>query len=156
VDPQGNPLPGVTVTINSGFNAVGVTDGQGFFTFVALPGGSYTLKAEIEGFSTKEYVDIRISDGETKSVEIPMDTVVEDVITVGATPPPLDLRKKPESPAYDFDTFGEMAKGLQQGLVGGVKPLNVAVPETGKVLLLTGILPPAEVAAELEVRAQKR
>ena len=42
------------------------------------------------------------------------------------------------------------------GLVGGVKPLNVAIPESGKVLLLTGVLPPADVDVELEVRARKR
>jgi carboxypeptidase family protein len=157
VDEQGNPLPGVTVTINSGFTAVGVTDNQGFFTFVALPAGSYTLKAEMEGFSAKEYFNIHISDGETKNVEIPMSAAIEDLITVTGEPRPLDLRRKPESPAYyDFDAFEETAKGLQRGLVGGVKPLNVAIPEAGKVLLLTGILPPAEVAAELEVRAQKR
>ena len=40
--------------------------------------------------------------------------------------------------------------------MGGVKPLNVAIPESGKLLLLTGVLPPAAVGAELEVKAQKR
>lgn len=157
VDDQGHPLPGATVTINSGFTAVGVTDNQGFFTFVALPAGNYDLKAELEGFSAKEYVDVHISDGETKNVEIPMSAAVEDLITVQGEVPPLDLRRKPPAPGYyDFDAFGETAKSLQQGLVGGVKPLNVAIPEAGKVLLLTGILPPSEVAAELEVRAQRR
>ena len=41
---------------------------------------------------------------------------------------------------------------LQQGLVGGVKPLNVTVPESGKALLLTGVLPPPRVALELDVK----
>jgi hypothetical protein len=68
-------------------------------------------------------------------------------------------RKKapaPPPPSLDADAFKEEAKGLQQGLVGGVKPLNIAIPESGKVLLLTGVLPPAKVGAELEVKAQKR
>jgi hypothetical protein len=107
---------------------------------------------------------------------------VEDAITVTAEAPLLDERrtgntqtyslddrtsgfipgrrkKKPATPPpgyYGSDAFEEMAKGLQNGLVGGVKPLNVAIPESGKVLLLTGVLPPADVGVELEVRAQKR
>jgi len=96
-------------------------------------------------------------------------SAVEDVITVTAETPMLDegggggtrigRRKraaKPATPAPDYDAFREEAKGLQQGLVGGVKPLNIAIPESGKVLLLTGVLPPAQVGAELEVKAQKR
>ena len=157
VDDQGIALPGVTVTIDSGTPTAGVTDAQGFFTFVALPAGNYGIRAELEGFANVEYSDVRLSDGETKSVEITMSAAVEDTITVSAEPPPLDLRKRPK-PATPpaFDAFAEEAKSLQQGLVGGVKPLNVAIPESGKVLLLTGVLPPAEVTAELEVRAQKR
>jgi hypothetical protein len=40
-------------------------------------------------------------------------------------------------------------------LVGGVKPLPLSIPESGKVLLLTGVLPPARVAVELEVKAKR-
>ncbi|HEV8629309.1 MAG TPA: carboxypeptidase-like regulatory domain-containing protein [Thermoanaerobaculia bacterium] len=47
------------------------------------------------------------------------------------------------------------ARDLQQGLVGGVKPLPIVIPEGGKALLLTGVLPPARVAVELEVRAKR-
>ncbi len=47
------------------------------------------------------------------------------------------------------------AQGLQQGLVGGVKPLPIAIPEAGKALLLTGVLPPSKVTAELEVKAKR-
>ena len=71
--------------------------------------------------------------------------------------------RKPASPPadqtpayYDFDAFEEEAASLKQGLVSGVKPLNVAIPETGKLLLLTAVLPPAQVGAELEVKAKKR
>jgi hypothetical protein len=83
-----------------------------------------------------------------------------------------------ESAGYDFDTllarrnrerqahavqeraaaaaaFAAGVEELQQGLVGGVKPINVAVPESGKALLLTGVLPPPRVTMELEVRAKK-
>ncbi|HEX4494700.1 MAG TPA: hypothetical protein VIE43_03435 [Thermoanaerobaculia bacterium] len=52
---------------------------------------------------------------------------------------------------YDFDAFEELKKGL----VGGVKPLPVAIPETGKLLLLTGVLPPEKIGVEIEVKGNK-
>ncbi|HEV7508136.1 MAG TPA: hypothetical protein VGS07_24855, partial [Thermoanaerobaculia bacterium] len=51
--------------------------------------------------------------------------------------------------------FAKEAQGLQQGLVGGVKPLPIAIPESGKVLFLTGVLPPAKVGVELEVKGKR-
>jgi len=50
--------------------------------------------------------------------------------------------------------FAQEAQGLQQGLVGGVKPLPISIPESGKVLLLTGVLPPSRVSVELDVKAK--
>ncbi|HYG64150.1 MAG TPA: hypothetical protein VEL74_16360, partial [Thermoanaerobaculia bacterium] len=44
---------------------------------------------------------------------------------------------------------------IRQGLVGGVKPLPVSIPEDGKLLLLTGVLPPERVAVELEVKGKR-
>jgi hypothetical protein len=51
--------------------------------------------------------------------------------------------------------FAKEAQGLQQGLVGGVKPLPIAIPESGEVLFLTGVLPPAKVGVELEVKGKR-
>ena len=44
---------------------------------------------------------------------------------------------------------------LKQGLVGGVRPLPVSIPESGKVLYLTGVLPPAQVSVKLDVKAKR-
>jgi hypothetical protein len=52
------------------------------------------------------------------------------------------------------DDFAKQARGLQQGLVGGVKPLSIAIPESGKVLFLTGALPPVKVGVELDVKGK--
>jgi hypothetical protein len=41
---------------------------------------------------------------------------------------------------------------LRQGLVGGVEPLTITIPETGKLLFFAGALPPPSVAVELEVK----
>jgi hypothetical protein len=50
------------------------------------------------------------------------------------------------------EAFKQEVDELRQGLVGGVKPLPVSIPEEGKSLLLTGVLPPARVWVELEVK----
>jgi hypothetical protein len=56
---------------------------------------------------------------------------------------------------YDFDTFEEMKTSLREGLVGGIKPLPITIPETGKLLLLSGVLPPEKIGVELEVKGKK-
>ncbi|MEA2693973.1 MAG: hypothetical protein QOJ16_3360 [Acidobacteriota bacterium] len=97
-------------------------------------------------------------------VEIPRPAAVEETITVTAEAPLLDerkigqdekRRKKDEAAVTDFDSFQEEAQQLKQGLVGGVKPLAVVIPETGKVLLLVGALPPARISVELEIKGKE-
>jgi hypothetical protein len=44
---------------------------------------------------------------------------------------------------------------LQQGLVGGVKPLPITIPESGKSLVLSGVLPPERVSVVIDVKAKK-
>ncbi|HSU83738.1 MAG TPA: hypothetical protein VLR69_15040, partial [Thermoanaerobaculia bacterium] len=56
---------------------------------------------------------------------------------------------------YDFDAFKEMATTLRKDLVGGVKPLPITIPESGKLLLLSGVLPPEKIGVELEVKGKK-
>jgi hypothetical protein len=54
------------------------------------------------------------------------------------------------------EAFRSEVDTLRQGLVGGVRPVPVTIPEAGKVLTLAGTLPPPRVAAILEVRPGKR
>jgi hypothetical protein len=55
----------------------------------------------------------------------------------------------------NIPTARDLSRDLQNGLVGGVKPLPVTIPEAGKALLLTGALPPPKVAVELEVKGKR-
>jgi hypothetical protein len=71
-------------------------------------------------------------------------------ISTGATVTESELAKVPA--ARDF---GALSKELKQGMVGGVKPLPVAIPETGKVLLLTGALPPVQIGVEIDVKGKR-
>ncbi|HSF41126.1 MAG TPA: carboxypeptidase-like regulatory domain-containing protein [Thermoanaerobaculia bacterium] len=153
VDGQGQPLPGANVLLYGSWSSqplIQVTDANGAFRFQALPGGRYTLQAAVEGFSVAERSDIDLSDGKISETQLTLTPgpavmgidglVITDATAVGSAPG-----------YYDFDSFEE----LKQGLVGGVKPLPVTIPESGKVLLMTGVLPPARVAVELDVKAKR-
>ena len=93
-DEPGAPLPGVTVTLTGGgAPQVQVTNAQGQFRFLGLGPGSYSLKAELEGFSTIDYPSIVINVGRNTNIEIKLSAAVEDVITVTAESPLLDERR---------------------------------------------------------------
>jgi hypothetical protein len=89
--------------------------------------------------------------------------VLTDRINVGGNeggqqaqyaPPASEVVPKPAAPPaahYDFDAFEELKKGL----VGGVKPLPIAIPESGKLLLLSGVLPPETIGVQIEVKGNK-
>lgn len=87
---------------------------------------------------------------EPEAIAVTAEQGVTDEIRVQGKPS-RDERKEQERLRKDKDANAEL-DDLRQGLVGGVKPLPVEIPEEGKLLLLGGVLPPARVAVELEVR----
>ena len=162
MDDKGQALPGATVTLTGAKNpSVQVTDAQGAFAFRGLPAGTFNVKAELEGFSPFEARDFRLGTGQTASPELRLSAATADVITVTAESPLIDQRRISTGATLSnaelekITTSRDPWKGLQQGLVGGVKPLPVAIPESGKVLYLTGVLPPAKVGVELEVKGKR-
>jgi hypothetical protein len=168
-DEQGEPLPGVAITLqNEAGVAVQVSDARGNAKFLGVADGSYSVKAELEGFSTIEYPNVMLTNGRNTVLEATLPSAVYDTITVGAESPLLDEKRiatgatvsqteLEEIPtARDANAlFRQEVAGLQQGLVGGVKPLPVAIPETGKALAFSGVLPPARITLELEVKGKK-
>ena len=168
-DSTGASLPGATITVSAPelpSPLVQVSNANGEFTFSGLAPGTYQLHAQLPGFSPVQYPGIRVA---TKDhgvqLEVALATAVEDVITTTSESPLLD--EKAIRTGNTLST-GELKKiptardpgvaldDLRQGLVGGVRPLPVAIPQTGKALLLAGVLPPARVAVELEVRPGAR
>ena len=171
VDENGSALPGVTVAVSgAGFTRplYAITGVDGTFRLSDLPPGDYTVKAELEGFSSVE-ISTSIPPGKFADVALTLAAAVEETITVTAEAPLLDERmirsqdrpqqaekgsKKDEAATTAFDSFQEQAQQLKQGLVGGIKPLPVDIPESGKLLLLSGALPPAQVRVELEIKGK--
>jgi hypothetical protein len=71
-------------------------------------------------------------------------------ISTGATVSQAELEKIPTS-----RDSKALLQDLQQGLVGGVKPLPVSIPETGKAFAFSGVLPPSRITVEMEVKGKR-
>jgi hypothetical protein len=91
-DPQGAPLPGVTVTISSvqGTKSA-TTDQDGKFRFSYLTAGAYSLKAMLEGFNTVERQNLTVSLAASVNLEIILSAGLSEKIEVVAQAPVVDL-----------------------------------------------------------------
>ncbi len=163
-DEHGDTLPGVTVTLmlrGSELEQSTVTNENGQATVLNLQPGQYRLVAQLEGFVTVEHhLQVRSGQLASTDVELPL-SMLEESIVVSAEPAryydntflveEMQVGQLARDEDFARAEFGQMS----QGLAGGAKPLPVTVPETGKVLELGGVLPPARVSVELEVRAER-
>ena len=93
-DASGSVMPGVRVTLtNVATNAVRLaqTNESGIYVFPAVPAGTYTLKAELEGFSTIERSNSLVQVGSAIRVPFTMEIgQLTDVVSV--LQPPLQGR----------------------------------------------------------------
>ena len=91
-DPDGAPLPGVAVTLNSVQvpESTIYTQANGVYRFPALPPGSgqYNLTFSLEGFQTiiQEGLDVRLGANSQVNVTMTLSTVEETVTVTGTTP----------------------------------------------------------------------
>ena len=105
VDTEGNPLPGVTVTVE-GPALQGkmsfVTTETGSFRFPALPPGSdYQITFELSGFKTVIRKGLNVSVGKTTAVTIQMEmSAIEEEVTVLAESPVVDVKSSKTSVNY--------------------------------------------------------
>lgn len=95
-DESGSVLPGVRVTLtNVATNGVRLTQSNesGVYVFPAVPPGTYTLKVELEGFSTAERSNIQVQVG--SSIRFPLTLAIgqlTDVVSVVAQAPVLQTQ----------------------------------------------------------------
>src|SRR5260221_13718146 len=92
-DPTGGVLPGVTVTLNNAQGTVGgrqttQTDERGAYQFVRLVPGTYTVKAELQGFRPAEQRDIVVNADVTARADLKLEigTLAEGVTVSGEAP----------------------------------------------------------------------
>lgn len=90
-DSQGGALPGVTVTATAPEllrPAVAVTNEEGYYRLINLPPGTYTLIAELPGFSTYKREGILLRAGATFAldIELALGTITETITVSGESP----------------------------------------------------------------------
>src|SRR5260370_11132930 len=72
-DTNGAVIPGVAVIVTNTATAIQrrtVTTEQGYFTVPLLPPGTYTIRAEREGFAPVETRDVVLNVGDQKGLQI--------------------------------------------------------------------------------------
>jgi Carboxypeptidase regulatory-like domain len=109
-DDQGGVLPGVTVTARSTALLTpvsAVTDNAGYYRLLNLPPGTYTLTAELAGFSTYKREGIVMRAGITFSVDIQMQIGnLAETITVTAESPMIETGR----PTSVLNIDGELVR----------------------------------------------
>jgi hypothetical protein len=95
-DEQGSSLPGVNLTL-TGEKLMGtrtvVSDVNGLFRFPAVPPGTYSVKAELQGFGTIIQENIRLTTTTTLTLTITLKpTTVAEQVTVIAKSPTVDIK----------------------------------------------------------------
>ena len=97
-DSSGGVLPGAAVAVtNAGTNALTVvhTDERGDFVAPSLPPGTYTVRAEVNGFRPAVIKEVRLLTNRTARVEIALEVgEIRQEVEVRATAP----RSTPRTP----------------------------------------------------------
>ncbi len=111
-DEDGNPLPGVTVTLTGAKTAplTSITSAEGIYRFLSLPPArDYVLRAELGGFKTEERTGVIVVAGANVEINIRMTMgAIEEEVTVTAISPVVDTKKT----AVGMNVTQEVLQGL--------------------------------------------
>jgi len=113
LDRQDLPIPGVAVTVTGPQGSrTSITDAEGRYTVPFLVPGTYTVRAELQGFRTAEVGGINVSLGRTATADIVLDvgTVVETVQVTGSTAA-LDMRSTTTGAVLSSDMLTNIPVG---------------------------------------------
>ena len=97
-DPDGAPLPGVTVTLSNeatGANRTVVTGASGGYVVQGLVPGNYTISFTLQGFQTVQQIGLELHVGQSPTVNVTMTlSTLEETITVTAMTPMIEVTSK--------------------------------------------------------------
>ena len=116
LDVDGNPLPGVTVEVSSPSLLGGVqaqfTSTKGSYRFINLPPGTYKLVFKLEGFTTLERENVRLSVAKTITENITLQqAAIEESVVVTAAAPIVDVTQSGHSFHFDKDALEKLPTG---------------------------------------------
>jgi Carboxypeptidase regulatory-like domain/TonB dependent receptor-like, beta-barrel len=114
-DEGGEPLPGVTVEVQSpaliGGIQTALTPASGTFLFPALPPGKYTVTFKMPGFQSVTRENIVVSVGKTATIDVALKpSVLEEEVTVISQSPVVDVTKSGISTTYDQQLMESVPK----------------------------------------------
>ncbi len=107
LDTDGNPIPGVTVTL-TGFTIApmsSTSSPDGSFRFLSLhPANDYAVRAELEGFKAKTETGIIVSVGGITELALVLEMgAIEEEITVVAVSPIVETKKTAVTTAVNYE-----------------------------------------------------
>ena len=135
-DPNGDPLPGVTVQAvleTTGTQYTTVTDGAGRFSILNMkPGGPYRVTASLQGFQDQAKTDVYVSLGETISVpfELKLEAVEAEVVVVSEATPlisPTRMGAASNVSVAQIESLPTIDRGLQD--FARTNPLIAIIPD---------------------------
>jgi hypothetical protein len=140
VDESGAVLPGVTLTLtgpDAKFTAV--SSAQGEFRFLNLAPGTYTVTAELTGFTRYVREDIGVVIGRNAEIPVQMKlTTVEETITVSGESPVVDTRNMGTATNFTQDELDRIPTSRDPWALLRTVPgvivdrINIAGNETGQ------------------------
>jgi hypothetical protein len=112
-DPQGLPIPGVTVTVTGPQGTqTAVTDSDGRFNFAFLTPGTYAVRAELQGFKTAEKPHIIVSLGQTVDMPLRMEVGgISETVNVTGAPTVIDTTSTTTGANIDAETLARVPIG---------------------------------------------
>lgn len=147
-DEQGAALPGVTITA-TGTSVAGthtvVSDETGFYRILNLPPGTYSVSAELQGFSRHLRSNIDVRAGLNLGLDIAMKVGgVAETIEVTAETPILEVAKATQGVNIDGDFQRSLPLGSRRDwsdfleIAPGVTSRTINNPQGGQMYLLRG------------------
>ncbi|MBC7362134.1 MAG: TonB-dependent receptor [Candidatus Aminicenantes bacterium] len=133
-DTDGNPLPGVNITL-SGPSMMGkatdVSREDGSFRLPAIPPGTYTLTAELQGFKTLTLTDVVVRVGLTVTLDLKMEpAALEEQVTVVAKAPEIDVQKTKVTTAVTSEQIAKLPLNRSLTNVLALVPATVGTMST--------------------------
>jgi hypothetical protein len=128
-DQNGAVVPGATIvarSVETGVTSSAVSNGTGFYQFVSLAAGTYTIKCTIQGFKTYEADEVILHAGgsATLPVALTVGTAVETVTVSGS------------SAMVDTETANNLTT-IDPDLIGGI-PVEGRDPRESMEVLMPG------------------
>src|SRR5687768_6557421 len=113
-DASGAVLPGVLVEAKSagGATATATTDNEGRYRFPALPVGTYTIVATLQGFNTTQRTNILLTIGQQLKADLTLTVgAITEAISVRAEAPIVDVKKNAVSTTITSELIDLIPKG---------------------------------------------